>query len=526
MHDYKFRQNDLTFRKPMHSPRKLLFRGAALGIAAAAVYGALHLGLTWKTQQQAEAPQADPDIIPLALPPRSEQSERTRPIGSEQDQQTGIPTTRAFSTTLKAIQDQAQSASIAPPTTTEPEVAQADEQAQAPNSIAAGEFDDGNQVASEEDVTVTTDGNGTWIEHEVRPGDSLAKIFRDNDLSPQLLHNILRSGKEAKQLKKIRPKDRLRIHLDTEQQFAELHLQLDALRSVKFSATSTGIESSNVRKETRSQATAAFGVITHSLFASATKAGLPDAITMKMAKIFGWDIDFALEIRPGDRFTVIYEELWADGEQVGSGNVLAAEFVNQGKPYRAIRYKDSHGKVDYYAPDGMPLKKTFFRTPVNFTRISSGFSKRRWHPVLKRARAHKGVDYAAPTGTPVIATGDGTVEYRGWKKGYGNVVYIRHGRKYRTVYGHLSQFAKGLHTGDRVAQGEIIGRVGQTGLATGPHLHYEFHINGAHRNPLTVKAPIADPLPRKEMRMFERIAKPLLASLEQTAGDRVVADAR
>jgi murein DD-endopeptidase MepM/ murein hydrolase activator NlpD len=247
---------------------------------------------------------------------------------------------------------------------------------------------------------------------------------------------------------------------------------------------------------------------------------------MQLAKIFRWDIDFALEIRPQDKFTVIYEELWADGKQVGSGNIIAAEFVNRGRSYRAVRFENDRGTTEYYSPAGKPLRKTFFRTPVEFTRISSGFSNRRWHPILKRSRAHKGVDYAAPSGTPIVATGDATVEFRGWNKGYGRVVYLRHGRKYRTVYGHMSRFAKGLRKGDRVKQGEVIGYVGQTGLATGPHLHYEFHVDGVHRNPLTVKAPIADPLGPKEMKRFLAVAKPLLASLDQTASDTLLADAR
>ena len=512
MHDYKFRQSDPSLQKRKTTLRKTLLAVAGLGVAAAATYGIVQVNPPW--QGQSQATESDSDIIPLALPPNTKPDGEAQPARPDQSRPAEVPTNRAFTDAMKLLQDLGRNGTLA---------TKMDDASLTEEGLATAESGENIQV---DEGTGETNPNGTWIEHEVRPGDSLAKIFRDNDLSPRLLQNILRSGKEATHLKTLRPKDKLRIHLNEEEQFAELHLQLDALRSVKFSATEVGIESTKVRKETEAMATAVSGVIDHTLFGSASKAGLPDAITMKMAKIFGWDIDFALEIRAGDKFTVIYEELWADGKQVGSGNVIAAEFVNQGRTHRAIRYKDSSGKADYYSPDGMPLRKTFFRTPVKFTRISSGFTNRRWHPVLKRARAHKGVDYAAPSGTPIIATGDATVEYSGWKSGYGRTVYLRHGRKYRTVYGHMSRIARGLKPGNRVRQGQIIGYVGQSGLATGPHLHYEFHVDGIHRNPLTVKAPISDPLPTKEMKRFQMSVKPLLASLEQTSNDVMVADAR
>jgi murein DD-endopeptidase MepM/ murein hydrolase activator NlpD len=522
MHDYKFRQSDLSFNKTKRNLHKKVLGISALAVAAAAsVYGIVQLGFPWPAQTN--GPEADSDVIPLALPPHSEPEESIQPADANRSRPAEIPSSQAFANAMKLLHGQGPAASLATASNTlfgeEKE-----SPSQAAKEIVATDPRGTPQTALDSD---TQDGeSGTWIEHEVKPGDSLAKIFQDNDLSPQLLGNILSAGKEARHLRTIRPKDKLRIHLDRDRQFTELQIQLDALRSVKFTATEAGIQGTKILKETESMATAASGVIDRTLFSSASKAGLPDAITMKMAEIFGWDIDFALAIRPGDRFTVIYEELWADGKEVGSGNIIAAEFVNKGRTHRAIRYTDGRGTTDYYSPDGMPLKKSFFRTPVKFTRISSRFSNRRWHPVLKRTRAHKGVDYAAPKGTPIIATGDGTVEFRGWKGGYGRVVYLKHGRKYRTVYGHMAKFAKGLGTGDRVKQGQIIGYVGQSGLATGPHLHYEFHVNGVHRNPLAVMAQIADPLPIREMAKFQNFAKPVLASLEQTASDTMLADAR
>jgi len=489
MRDYKFRQSNLSFREPKRTGYKRLLRIAVLVFVVGALYGFVQLGLSW--YRASEAPEASRDGIPLPLPPHAEPAGDTRPVSSDPGSPAEAPIDRVFTGKEKVLQSEVQAEST-----------------------------------TRSNTARLSNGYGTWIEHEVEPGDTLSKIFEDNDLSPQLLERILGSGKEANLLKTIRPEERIRIHLDRERQFSELHLQLDELRSVKFTATNKGIKGTEIRKETQTKAAMASGVIEHSLFASAGKKGIPDPIIMQLAKIFGWDIDFALEIRPGDRFAVIYEELWADGKQVGADGIIAAEFVNQGRAHRAVRFKDSRGKTDYYSPDGMPLRKTFFRTPVEFTRISSGFSNRRWHPVLKRWRAHKGVDYAAPSGTPIIATGDGRVEFRGRKRGYGRIVEIRHNSKYKTVYGHMSRFARGLSKGDQVKQGEVIGYVGQSGLATGPHLHYEFQVNGVQRNPLTVKAPMAEPLPREDLEKFRKIASPLLASLEQTASDTMVADTR
>ncbi|HIE54487.1 MAG TPA: peptidase M23, partial [Chromatiaceae bacterium] len=255
------------------------------------------------------------------------------------------------------------------------------------------------------------------------------------------------------------------------------------------------------------------------------KAGLSDRQIMELADIFGWDIDFALELREGDQFRVLYEEQYLDGKKLRNGPILGAEFINQGKSYRAIRYTDSKGDTAYYDPDGHAKRRAFIRTPVKFSRISSRFTRKRWHPVLKKWRSHKGVDYAAPRGTPVKATGNGTVVFRGKKGGYGNVIFLRHGGKYTTVYGHLSRFAKGVKNGSKVKQGQIIGYVGSTGLATGPHLHYEFRINGIHRNPLTVKLPKTLRLPESEMARFLQQSQPLLAKLDELKAKSMVAKA-
>ena len=235
---------------------------------------------------------------------------------------------------------------------------------------------------------------------------------------------------------------------------------------------------------------------------------------MALAGIFGWDIDFALDIRQGDSFTVMYEELLLDGEKVGDGNIIAAEFINDDRTYRAYRYTDSKEKTEYYSPDGKSMRKPFMRTPVDLARISSRFNLRRKHPVLNKIRAHKGVDYAAATGTAIKATGDGKVVHRGRKGGYGNTIILRHGNTYTTLYAHMSKYARKTGVGSRVKQGQIIGYIGSTGLATGPHLHYEFRVNGVHRNPLKVKLPSAKPLPESEMGRFQTSIQPLIVQLD------------
>ena len=236
------------------------------------------------------------------------------------------------------------------------------------------------------------------------------------------------------------------------------------------------------------------GVIEHSLFKAARDAGLSDPITMNMAKIFQWDIDFLQDVRAGDEFTVIYEELWRDGEKLRDREILAAEFINQGIRYRAARYTNESGFADYFTPEGRSVRKAFIRAPVDFTRISSSFDSSRRHPVLNTIRAHRGVDYAAPTGTPIRAAGDGKISFRAARNGYGNTVILEHGINITTLYAHMSRFAD-IHVGGRVKQGQIIGYVGMSGLATGPHLHYEYRVDGVHQNPQTVALPSADPLP-------------------------------
>ena len=256
------------------------------------------------------------------------------------------------------------------------------------------------------------------------------------------------------------------------------------------------------------------GVIDSSLFASTDSAGVPDNVTTQIVDIFSSDIDFHRDLRKGDRFTVVYESLHNDGELARAGRILAVEFVNQGTSYKAVYFQADDGNSGYYAPDGKNLRKAFLRSPLEFSRVSSGFSSARFHPVLQTWRAHKGVDYAAPTGTIVKATANGIVAFAGWQSGYGNIVILQHQGQYTTAYGHLSAFSKGLRKGQRVSQSDVIGYVGATGMATGPHLHYEFRVSGVQRDPLRVAMPVAIPILAQNMTIFHENTRPLTARLD------------
>lgn len=364
-----------------------------------------------------------------------------------------------------------------------------------------------------------------WVEHRVESGESLARIFAGQDLSPNLLHRIVNSGSEAASLSRIRPGQVLRFQFDENDELVKLELQRSRVESLRIAIADDEIRSEEISKAVEHRVASAAGVIESSLFVDAQKAGMSDGQIMELATVFGWDIDFALEIRAGDQFRVLFEEDYLEGEKLRNGPILAAEFTNRGTTYRAVRYEDKDGETGYYTPDGQSKRGAFIRTPIRFARVSSRFNPRRWHPVLKKWRSHKGVDYAAPTGTPVKATGDGRIVFRGTKGGYGKAVIIEHGNKYTTLYGHLSGFSSRATSGNRVKQGQVIGYVGQTGLASGPHLHYEFRVNGQHQDPLTVKLPKALSLPSAEIPAFRTSTKPLLAQLDAVPAETMVASA-
>jgi murein DD-endopeptidase MepM/ murein hydrolase activator NlpD len=353
-----------------------------------------------------------------------------------------------------------------------------------------------------------------WQEVSIKSGDSLAIIFSRLGISPQELHALLEQGGATHNLKKIYPGQTLRVVTLEDSKLARLSYPIDQLNTLEVTRNEAGFDVSTVTRTPEFRTRNASGVIDSSLFLAGNKAGLSDNLTMELANIFAWDIDFVLDIRKGDQFTVLYEQMYLDGETIDTGTILAAEFTNRGKRYQAIRYTDAGGKTDYYSLDGKSMRKAFLRTPVEFSRISSRFSLGRKHPILNKIRAHKGVDYAASRGTPIKATGDGKIVHRGKKGGYGNTIIIQHGTRYSTLYAHMSRYRGGLKNGSRVKQGQTIGYIGSSGLATGPHLHYEFRVNGVHRDPLRVKLPGADPLQKKYRDDFNAKAEALLAKLD------------
>lgn len=356
----------------------------------------------------------------------------------------------------------------------------------------------------------------------ITSGDSMYSLFLSRKVPTQDLAMLLQSGESARALQSIRPGQSLEVFLDENQSVAKLLYHQDQALTLEFTRKSDGgFVPRQVERSLERVRSAAVGKIESSLFLAGQRAGLSDNTIMELVEIFGWDIDFALEVRVGDSFTVIYEELYLDGKKVRDGDILAAEFVNRGRSVQALRYADADGFTRYYTPDGLSMRKAFLRTPVEFTRISSRFSSGRRHPVLHKIRAHKGVDYAAPRGTPVKASGDGKVVHAGRKGGYGKTVILRHGSTYSTLYAHLNRIAKRVRSGRQVQQGQVIGYIGSTGLSTGPHLHYEFRVRGNHRDPLNVKLPKAQPIRPKYKRDFLARTGSILAQLKTLSATQV-----
>lgn len=357
-----------------------------------------------------------------------------------------------------------------------------------------------------------------WTELKVKSGDSLSLIFQRAGLNDRDVYELMHHCREAKTLKRIHPGHTLAFQIDDQGNLQQLRYTENKLKSQLFTRISneqsTRFNAKTELRQPDTQIAYREATIHSSLFMAGQQANMEAGLIMELANIFGWDIDFALDIRQGDSFSILYEEQFLDGEKLGNGAILAAEFTNQGKSYKAVRYTDTNGISHFYTPDGNTMRKEFLRTPIEFARISSHFNLNRKHPVLNRIRAHKGTDYAAPRGTPIRAAGDGKVIFAGRKGGYGNTVIIQHGQTYKTLYAHLNKFRRGVRSGSRVKQGQTIGYVGSTGLATGPHLHYEFYVNGAVRNPVTVKLPKANAIAKKERARFMTQTQSMLAQLD------------
>lgn len=360
----------------------------------------------------------------------------------------------------------------------------------------------------------------------VRPGDSLYVLFEKNGLSANSLAQIIDSPDYGKQLKRLHPGQTIELYIGADNELRRLVYHRSKTESIRYERNERGYAGVAVETPLEPRLATASGSIEDSLYLAGRDAGVSDRVIMELAEIYGWDIDFALDIRSGDKFTVIYEELYKDGDKVRDGAILAAEFVNRGRSIRALRYTDDSGQTSYFTPEGKSMRKAFLRSPLNFTRISSPFNLRRKHPVLHTIRAHKGVDYAAPRGTPVKASGNGTVSFVGRKGGYGKAVILRHGSIYTTVYAHLSRYAKGVRSGRRVQQGQVIGYVGSTGLATGPHLHYEFRVRGVHKNPLKVKLPEAEPIDKRYLDDFLDKTRPMMVRLDTLSSTQLAASSQ
>lgn len=360
-----------------------------------------------------------------------------------------------------------------------------------------------------------------WISVTVARGQSFSTLIEGLGMPKGDWVEAVSLTKDAKRLKNLRAGEKIHIRKNAEGRLEELSFDLDEERTLQIRRGDAGLEAITLAAEMERRVAEASGVIRTSLFAAGQEVGLSDRIIIEMAEIFGYDIDFGLDLREGDRFSVIYEEIYKNGEKLRDGALLVAEFVNQNTPHRAIRYTASDGRSAYYTPDGQSLRKAFLRSPVDFARISSGFNLRRKHPILNTIRAHKGVDYAAATGTPIRATGDGKVSFIGYKGGYGRVVILKHGTKYETLYAHLSRYRNGLKAGATIRQGQIIGYVGSSGLATAPHLHYEFRVNGIHKNPITVALPRANSLSSSQLAQWQNQSGHLIAKLDRLSQAQV-----
>ncbi|MGA8134588.1 MAG: peptidoglycan DD-metalloendopeptidase family protein [Pseudomonas gingeri] len=363
-------------------------------------------------------------------------------------------------------------------------------------------------------------------EATVARGDTLSTLFEKVGLPAASVHEVLASDKQAKLFSQLKHGQVLQFELTPDGQLTNLHSQVSDLETITLTKGAKGFTFKRVITQPVVRSAYVHGVINSSLSLSAQRAGMPHSLTREMAHVFGYDIDFAQDIRPGDEFEVIYEQKVLNGKTVGTGSILSARFTNRGKTFTAVRYTNKQGVSNYYTADGNSMRKAFIRTPVDFARISSRFSMGRKHPILNKIRAHKGVDYAAPRGTPIKAAGDGKVILAGRRGGYGNTVIIQHGNTYRTLYGHMQGFAKGIQTGSNVKQGQVIGYIGTTGLSTGPHLHYEFQVNGVHVDPLGQKLPMADPIAKSERARFLQQSQPLMARMNQEKPSKVASAKR
>ncbi|MFL1404734.1 OapA family protein [Marinobacter sp. M1N3S26] len=351
-----------------------------------------------------------------------------------------------------------------------------------------------------------------WTRVDVESGDTLSTLFNEAGFNDGLMLSVIHGDGDAEKLQHLYVGETLAFGTSPDGELEEVRLERNRLESLVIERTDEGYAGETVLREPEPRVAFASGEIEGSLYLAGKEAGLDDRVTMELAGIYGWDIDFVYDVRKGDTFEVIYEELYLDDEKIDNGKIIAARFVNRGREVIALHYTDSNGDSDYYTPDGDSMRKAFLRTPIN-ARVSSPFNLQRRHPVLDVVRPHEGTDYAAPTGTPIKAAGDGRVSFAGWKGGYGRTVVLSHGDNITTLYAHMSKLGKGISNGTRVEQGQTIGYVGASGMVTGAHLHYEFRVNGVARNSRTVDLPEANPVPESEMARFKAATQQQVAQL-------------
>ncbi|KGM56175.1 membrane protein [Lysobacter arseniciresistens ZS79] len=362
-------------------------------------------------------------------------------------------------------------------------------------------------------VRPAVEAGDSWQVVRVQPGQTLGALFQQMGVPATTMYRILEQPGVREVLTRLRPGTELAFDLPLDGPLRAFRFDRDDTHRVELTIKPDAIVENVIERPSETRTVVASGEISSSLYAAARKAGLsPNAIATMTGEIFQYDIDFT-DAQKGDRFSVVYEQVWREGERIGTGEIAAATFTTGGKTYSGFRFEHD-GKVGYYTADGRPLKKAFIRMPIPYARITSGFSKARKHPVLGRTRAHQGVDYGAGTGTPIHAAGDARVSFVGWKGGYGRTVVLDHGKGYTTLYAHMSRFGK-YKPGQSIKQGTVIGYVGSSGLATGPHLHYEFRIGGVHRNPLTVTMPPPEPLKGAALAAFRAQTAPALARIQQ-----------
>ena len=372
--------------------------------------------------------------------------------------------------------------------------------------------------AAEQSTPVSTT---FWRNERVQRGDTVAELLRRLNVDDATASDYLRKSKTAEGLRQLSVGKEIQAETDSNGALLALRYLNNDAEQVVIEKAGKGFKTRTLPAQTEQRVLIRTGEIKTNLFAATDEVGLPDPAANQLADIFGGDIDFHRDLRKGDKFTVIYEMTYINGEATRTGRILAAEFINNNHPYRAVYFQTTNDTGDYYSPEGKSMHKAFLRSPIEFSRVSSGFSKSRFHPVLNKWRAHKGVDYAAPIGTKVKVTSDGVVSFVGKQGGYGNVVMVNHQGRYSTVYGHLSRFAGGLRKGQHVGQGQVIGYVGMTGLASGPHLHYEFKLSGIQRDPLKVALPDGKPISNVQQAAFQESTRGLQERLTMLRNTRV-----